>query len=393
MQNYYYIGALLVLCCCAGKSIKNYNEFYDTLKGSYVLKKGIEKKIPLDTLSNAFIFSYDISQNPLKGYEEYIFLNQKTNSVYFYNWEKSELDTILVLPNEGPNGVGLIKGFKQINEDSLFLFASNHTLSLTNRSGYILAKMKTPFYPEMPKGKKIYNPSIEISGTTPLIFENNKFYMTGSIDAEFDDFSNDNSFTITMMDFESGNSEFIIPFPDIYYNGNWVGAKFRKSFTTYNDMSNEIIISYPASHQLVKYDLNKNTSTETFGASNLSKSIVPMDTKFLNLSSTEKWAYFIQSDSYGPILWDPYRKVYYRILLKGKPNADNLTGKVDLHKDMSIILLSENFFYLGETELPGSIYENNTFFVTKEGLAAFNYDAYKQDENFLSFDIFELVKL
>ncbi|MEX0883474.1 MAG: DUF4221 family protein, partial [Cyclobacteriaceae bacterium] len=241
--------------------------------------------------------------------------------------------------------------------------------------------------------KRIYNPAIEVSGTSPLIFENNRFYMAGKIDVEFDNFSNDNCFTLTVVDFVTGEAQFILPFPDIYYNANWVGDKFRKSFTTFNETSNEIIISYPASHHLIKYDLNNENTEETFGASNFSKSILPMDGKFLNLSSIEKWTYFIQSDSYGPILWDPYRKLYYRIFLKGISNADNLTGKGDLYKNMSIIILSENFSYLGETELPGSIYESNTFFVTKEGLAAFNYNAYKEDENFLSFDIFELVEL
>src|SRR5690606_2692209 len=94
MRIFYFLGTYL-LFSCSDSSINNDNEFYNSLESSYTLSKKYEKKIPLDTLSDAFIFSYQITQNPLKEHEEFLFLNQQTNSIYFYNWENSELNSIL----------------------------------------------------------------------------------------------------------------------------------------------------------------------------------------------------------------------------------------------------------------------------------------------------------
>ncbi|WP_339925574.1 DUF4221 family protein [uncultured Cyclobacterium sp.] len=392
MRIYYTLLTFLLFYSCSNTSFHNENPFYNSLKGSYTLSKKYEKKIPLDTLSDAFILSYEINQGDKIDNEAFIFLNKKTNSIYFYNWEKSELDSILTLPTQGPSGVGSINGFNYINKDSIFLFAQNYTISLVNRKGEVLSRKKMPIFREMPEGKRIYNPSIEVTGISPMHYKDNKIFFSGNIDAEFDDFSKENSFSMTLVDLNSEKLQFILPFPEIYYSGNWLGAKFRKSFTTYNEIKNEIIISYPSSHQLSKYDINNGSIEKKFGASNFSNIIVPMKGNFSDQTSLEKWSFFLGSDSYGPVIWDKYRKLYYRVLLKGRVNVDNLTGKGDIYKNMSVIILNEDFSYMGETELPGSIYDNNTFFVTKDGLVAYNYAAYKKNENYLAFDVFELKK-
>ena len=76
---------------------------------------------------------------------------------------------------------------------------------------------------------------------------------------------------------------------------------------------------------------------------------------------------FVKQDMYGAIIYDRFRNVYYRIIRKAIPNAPMDTSWKE--KEIAVILMDEEFNYLGETELgPEKQWHWQNSFVTEEGL-------------------------
>ena len=93
-------------------------------------------------------------------------------------------------------------------------------------------------------------------------------------------------------------------------------------------------------------------------------------------------------DFYTAVKYDKYRKVYYRILLKGLKNATIHSSLND--KPISVVIWDENFNYIGETVIgTGKEWNWRNSFVTQEGL---NIEYLEKDieEVYLSFKIFKL---
>jgi hypothetical protein len=93
---------------------------------------------------------------------------------------------------------------------------------------------------------------------------------------------------------------------------------------------------------------------------------------------------------YSAIKYDRFNKVYYRFLLSGIPATVNRA--MEKEKPISIIIMDENFNYMGETTI-GTCkdwYWQNSF-VTKEGLNI-EYLEKNIDEEYLILKIFTLKK-
>ena len=101
--------------------------------------------------------------------------------------------------------------------------------------------------------------------------------------------------------------------------------------------------------------------------------------------------------SYGNIMYDKYRKVYYRfVYLKSelKPNEDSRKILHNGKKEFSIMMLDENLNVLGETRFPAFTYVPHICFINKDGLylstSHFKREDYSDDV--LRFQRIELVK-
>lgn len=98
---------------------------------------------------------------------------------------------------------------------------------------------------------------------------------------------------------------------------------------------------------------------------------------------------------YGDLVYDPYRKVYYRFAYPAVELADEvdwLGRAVYGRKKCSIIILDEDFSIKGETLLPEEVYNTYVYFINKDGLYIskdyqMNYD---QSEDFMTFELFDL---
>lgn len=151
-----------------------------------------------------------------------------------------------------------------------------------------------------------------------------------------------------------------------------------------------LIHSFPASHDLYVCELNSNVITKIYGGSNVATAIHSIDYDEPRKTPGELClVHYVQQDMYGAIIYDNYRKIYYRFLERGIPNATiQMTMKDKL---INVIIMNEKFEYLGETTLgTGKEWNWANSFVTEEGLNIEYLDKNDLDENYLIFKILTL---
>ena len=105
----------------------------------------------------------------------------------------------------------------------------------------------------------------------------------------------------------------------------------------------------------------------------------------------------IENASYRNIIYDKYRKVYYRFFQPAcevSPN-ENITDLMKTGKKFSIMILDKDFKVIGETLFPENIYIPVMLFILKDGLyiSDNNFQNPEFNENVLSFRRMDLIEL
>jgi hypothetical protein len=105
----------------------------------------------------------------------------------------------------------------------------------------------------------------------------------------------------------------------------------------------------------------------------------------------EDRVFYMTQYAYRHIIYDSFRKVYYRFVLHP---TDEASKDFDHAKPFSIIILDENFKKVGETQIFKEKYAYTNFFVAPEGLyiSKNHPENPEADEDYLSFDLFKLLK-
>lgn len=154
----------------------------------------------------------------------------------------------------------------------------------------------------------------------------------------------------------------------------------------------KIIHSFPNSHDLYISDWNTDGAKKVYGGGNKAGTIRSIDHEPKDTPNELVYSCYIEQDFYAAILYDPFRKVYYRYLLHGVPDA-NLKTPMD-SKPLTIIMMDEQLHYLGEKEIGTGMEWNWTnSFVTKEGLNIERIGTEPEDDDYLTFGLFTLQDL
>ena len=145
-----------------------------------------------------------------------------------------------------------------------------------------------------------------------------------------------------------------------------------------------IVLSFPASHDLAITSIgNLKDIKYIYGGSHNLKKICsfPHAKGFRSYESHDIWSWYMRTPSYEGILYDKYRNIYYRIARL--PNKEYKLGDNGNEKPVIVVVLDEDFHYLGETMLPKdlNLFSSNIF-VSKEGL---NVQVVDSNEDILKF--------
>lgn len=128
------------------------------------------------------------------------------------------------------------------------------------------------------------------------------------------------------------------------------------------------ILSFMADPNIYIYNYNKNNYAIVGGKSSYQEKIKPLKKEYKN-NSNRLIEYYVTSPFYSKILWDKYRKLYYRFFYNGL-NIKNIDGTYNCFADKDIILMifDNNFNLLKEIKLTSHTYTDTRAFVAKEGL-------------------------
>jgi hypothetical protein len=277
----------------------------------------------------------------------------------------------------GPNSItGLLNAFQIINKDTVFVMDDSNYLILTNYAGEIKAKYPLPSEEGAPWIKASTVPMSLKKGIATLInypiINPDKTLM---IDLNLKDS------TIT--------DRYKIPYE--YIDGYWAIGDF--SWFSLVDMGDSRVFSYPNLDSLYIYGNDDTSITKVYAGS-----------KAFNYPTERLVEYGVAPPAdilpilhftrpiYRRLLYDKYRKVYYRII--GKPISKTLLDSNDpirsRTREFFVLVLNEKFEWLGEFDLPSYQYQINGdfIFINKEGI---HLQRESENEDEAIFDIYSVI--
>ena len=198
----------------------------------------------------------------------------------------------------------------------------------------------------------------------------NLLYLPAISRGEFEDEHPKDRASFILLDVESGEYKYIWDIPEAYYNYNWGGLGMRSQ---YNDVvleKNLIVVSYPISDDLYVYNIKTKTLQLKSAKSTLFSKVTPFkkDKKWFGaLAKMDYLKYFYENYSYEAILYDKYRKLYYRFVRIANNKVDFGDTKT-LMNFYSIIILNDNFKKVGEYKFEKVNFQSSHFFVSEKGL-------------------------
>ncbi len=372
---------VLVFLSCAEESKVGKKEYTRKL----TVKKNV--KIPID--GDVHYKSWQIHIKD-KGDTTYLVRkNYFKNQIIEYNWNTGKKVRTLTFKRKGPNKVKKFDsaGFIEI-ADSIYAIATGRSRLYIVKNDSVLLKNN---YDDTGKGWGLimngFNKNLPVKVGDELFFFRNP---------PFDNLNPSQYYSSYLLVKYNVNTnslqECSVKYPDAYKPDEcWCFPQLRQSFTLNN--KGELIFSFPIDSYLYRYVIEKDTLIKINKPlqSGFNAEFTPSECKEL---SPEKYHYSLKKSAvYEAIKYDPYRNLYYRIVLLP---PDELTKKNAKQKDfyIAVMTLDADFNIIAEDMLPYNTYDYDDFFVTKEGfwLSRNNPNNPDFDENFMSFDLFTLTE-
>lgn len=323
------------------------------------------------------------------GKEYLTFQNGHKNEILFYDLKTQDFMFKVTPDLDGNNGVGMFLGYYIMNLDSILLTNSDiEEIAIVDTANCLKEQLvyeKTIDSVPLNKSYSLtdyYRPIQEIG---------NKFYLISRGDRRSK--INPVSITIDKETKEVNYLPFFYPQLPIeinkakvwgaedYFSREFDGKRFIYSFYFDEDIYVTSIDHKSVERRKVKSRyLNKVRLLDDFGQHTFQD--------------------ICENAEYGSLIYDSYRKVYYRIVHLKTEIGRKLNDREALElikygrKNFSIIIMDENLNVIGETLFPDYTYNCNVMFVHKDGLyisASHAFNENYTDDN-LIFHCFELVK-
>ena len=356
---------------CTDKKISIENEKKGQMVSKMNLKLLKKKSFLLDNDTAPKPLYLQITNDSL-GNKQLTFLNNFNNSIYFYNYKTTKFVKKIVLDKDGPNGVKFPIGYHIKNIDSIYVLNKTLDVLLINNQGKVLNKVSLIGGIDYKKSPHLwaYNfPSYYYFETvTPFIETSKGLLLTGQFERNISDTLVDKFKFTANVDYKFKNINYLHTYPLSLYGNNivWGGALLTQVFPQLHPDEKRLIYSFPVSHDLYTADLKGGTYKKVYAGSNFAGTISSLEKKDENNNEKIK-SNFVRQDMYAAIIYDKFRKKYYRFLRKAIPSAP--LGTSWKEKEIAVIIMDKNFNYLGETIIgtERECHWHNSF-VTEEGL-------------------------
>ena len=374
------IFLILFFSCHSGKKVN---------PDSYGVKAtDAQLAFPLDEKTKIYIYSMQ-AYTDANGEEYLVFQNERYLDLLFYNMKTQKLYKKIHCAYEGPDGVPKFSGFFVRNMDEIYVTHSNYDgITIINGEGKPVKTYRT----KSKEGKGI---STTVAVANNLIREiNNILYIPLGINWYYGgNLKFQKSNLCATLNLENKKIEALpLTYLDV------IGKEDENIFTMVHSRctdGEQFVYSFHDTEDIYVTDLAHTTLQKI---KSKSKYLSPLEFKPKKRGyATADNCTSMTEPRYGNILYDPYRKVYYRIAF---PKADIEKGINCFElssfegKNFSIIVLNEDFEIIGETLMPDYTYNPKLCFVRSDGLYISESHVLNPafDENKLCFRKMELVK-
>ena len=336
-----------------------------------------------DTKYNAF-YLYPFSDSVGKEYLS--FLNYSSNQVLFYDLKSCNFLFKINMPAEGPDGIVQPSGYYIKDLDNIYLTSYAYSgLIQVDTASHIIKRIP---YGKTDSGFK-FLPSYVLSShpyTIPYSI-GGRIHLMPPLVERFCPADK----TPLCVSIDTVSSQFVaseITYSDVLSEEE-LAANDTRCSRVFDGKT--FIYSFYVDEDIIIADKDHKEFRRIKSASQYIKSPVEKQKQGVKGPQSN-----LEVARYGDLIYDKYRKVYYRFAYPQVELDDkiNWRGKaVYGRKKFSVIILDEQFNRLGETLFPESIYNSYVFFVNKDGLYIsrdYQVGIGNQSEDFMTFELFEL---
>jgi hypothetical protein len=342
----------------------------------YSLVEQRVKRIPVDSTTRNRLGQYRARLwQTAKGEMKLLALNQSNNQVQIYDWASGRLEKAIQLQKEGPNAVGKPRGFWVLDDSTLVVpHQYSNAIHLVNHQGQVRRKYpqkyKTQRDPDPEAEGYVYSAEPMPSDHGPMIQAGSRFFFSAYPDLDVHLPSNLKHAKVVMMfDTTTGNSTYHIPYPAPYrVEGNFGASPHYEVSQTYDPVRGKITYSFPADVNLYVTD----TSLRVLVPHEAQSRVVPGPVKFKDKPEQDEHKFYLANHHYGALLFDPYRRVYYRFvhLPARRLMVASEDGPAEAPEavPVAVIILDEHHQVIGETVLPYPLGMVGGAWIDREGL-------------------------
>lgn len=365
---------LLLLSCNSHRDKHKYHLKPSAQKKTFILGNRTKSS----TLS-AFIYE------DKSGITYFTFQNQGKNEILFYDINKEELCFNIKPEVSGNNGVGFFLGYYIHNLDSIFLTTQGlEEIVLINKDAII--KEKIPYFQtdDNINLKHFYSVS---SRYHPLLLLNKNLYIMPGCNR----WAKKNPICATINTNNKSIQSLPFNYPSFLGADNKNKRASAEEYVSRCYDGNHFIYSFYFDEDIYVTDL----SHEKVDKVNVKSKYIDK-VKMLNDYGMLTHEDICENPNYGNLIFDKYRKVYYRIAYPQTKLEKGVRG-IDVidygRKLFSIIILNEKFEIIGETLFPEYTYNSELLFVHKSGLYISKSHCMSPDydDNVLNFEKLDLV--
>lgn len=382
MNKYIYIVFIVLSCfSCKEKAVNN--------TYSYMLKE-TDKDIVLriDSVTSNYSRGVNFYTDLSTGIDYLSMENDQTNELNVYKLDTPALVNKIKIQLTGPDAAGRLSGHVMNTLNDIFIFDSNRYLVCRiDRDGHVIEKFRTQSDEEalFPlSARSVHNRSI-IKKDSCLYFVQDhldydldmKGFNKSRICMEYDlKEKRAKSLPLTYGDFFNRLNNLI---SSTKLGSLYDGENFIYTFKFYDD----VMITKDHKHTRF-YKITSRYMKPTTDRADYS-------------SVVNQIKYYCEKPSYGGMIYDKYRKVYYRFafLPTEVPTDENVNDLItECCRPFSIIIINSKFEVIGETLFPKDTYVPSMSFVDKNGLniSKSNYRNPSYNDDVLTFECFEVVK-
>lgn len=333
--------------------------------------------LPLDSMTSPGVVSNE-QYITFENTSHLAFLNFVSHTLYFYDLHSRAIAKKIYLDSLGFSPEDDAQGFCMLSEDSLLIYSykkSRWTL-IHEQKGKLaqgdIGLDKHSFFTIYPF----------VATYAPMLYDrkNKKVHFIGPSTA-LGDYRDKQRNVLISLDLQTGQTTNHVTYPEIYWNANWGGLAGFERLSYCNNLTEGLLVfSFMADNEVTVY--NPQTQ-QTHKASAPSKFFSPLKSfdfhpMLVDFHKQEIEQYYDSSFAYLNIVYDPFRKMYYRFT--DFPSASG-------QRQNSIILLTDQFKRMGEVVLPVGKYNINNYFVSKAGFFLKRKDT--RNDEFLVYDCFQ----